>query len=69
MRKGDNISVYLKYDFLEELDQYALDNNLLNKFGKPNRSKALVDLAENELSEKNKTKRLIDKLDGRKHKS
>ena len=62
MRKGDNISVYLRFEFLEEIDEYALKNGFVNGDKKPNRSKALVHLAKKELDELNKGKRLIDKI-------
>lgn len=57
MSKGNNISVYLRDNFRDELDEYAIENGFVYNEDKPNRSKALVSLAKKELDRINLVKK------------
>ncbi|QQV91533.1 hypothetical protein M1M25_gp095 [Tenacibaculum phage Gundel_1] len=69
MSEGNNTSVYLKFKFRDELDEYAINNGFTYGKNKPNRSKALVSLAKKELNRINADKRIIEKYNGEKKRS
>lgn len=62
MSKGNNISVYVRYETLKKIDEYAIQNGYVNGEGKPNRSKSLIELAKKFLDSNSENKSEVDNI-------